>query len=289
MAEKHIDKKMTTASMKLYTKDVNSDTIEYWDNNLNKPAIVLIHGFGASTKYQWFKQVELLSENYRVIMPNLFHFGNSKPGTEKYEIEDQVELVHDLLKTLEVRKYIVCGVSYGGLVGIELTNKYPKEVDKMIVFDTPAKFMTTSDIKAVCEKFKVKTIEELFAPENAKGLKKLMHLASGKRTILPAFVFKEFHKEMYGYNLENKRKLITTSIHQMDEFIAREYVIDVPTLLIWGSNDAVVPVARGKQLKNYIGDNSELHILKNGAHMPNLNKTKQFNKILKEFLLQGIK
>ena len=54
VANKHIDKKMEDASLKLKTAIVEGDTIEYWDNELDKPVLLLVHGFGASTKFQWF-------------------------------------------------------------------------------------------------------------------------------------------------------------------------------------------------------------------------------------------
>ena len=50
---------MTSASLKLNKKVINGDTIEYWDNETDKPALVLVHGFGATTRFQWFKQVEM--------------------------------------------------------------------------------------------------------------------------------------------------------------------------------------------------------------------------------------
>lgn len=78
-----IKKKMSNASMQLHKKVIHDDTVEYWDNELEKPALVLLHGFGATTRYQWFRQVEMLSKNYRVILPNLLHFGNSSPSKEK--------------------------------------------------------------------------------------------------------------------------------------------------------------------------------------------------------------
>jgi len=287
MTEKHIDKTMHLASLNLRVKNIKGHTVEYWDNEQDKPTIVLIHGFGATAKYQWFKQVEMLSKHYRIVMPNLFHFGNSKPSIELFDLDAQIEHVHDLLVDLGITIYTVCGVSYGGIIGLEIAHKYKSEVNKVVVFDTPAKYLQRSDIDAICRRFNVENIEELFAPANAGGMKKLMYLASGKKSLLPAFIFKEFYKEMYGANLKNKRKLIKATLGRMEEYSAHEYVIDVPILLIWGSNDGVVPLARGQQLKEYLGDSCSLHVIKNGAHMPNMNKTKEFNRIVEAFLLRG--
>jgi len=284
VANKHIDKKMEGASLILKTAVVEGDTIEYWDNELDKPVLLLVHGFGASTKFQWFKQVGWLAENYRIVMPNLLHFGNTRPGSEKFEVADQVEMVHNLMTSLKIDQYSVCGVSYGGLVSLELAVNYPKGIDKVIAFDTPVKYMYAEDLDTVCKRFDVESVEELFAPSNEKGLKKLMYLASMKKSIVPASWLTDFYLALYAVNLEDKRKLITQSITGLEEYSRHEYKLDVPVLLIWGDNDPVVPVDRGVLLKDHIGENATLEIIKNGAHMPNLTKRRKFDEILKTFL-----
>jgi len=285
IAEKHISKKMERASLECYKEFIAMDTIEYWDNKrMDKPTLLLIHGFGASTKYQWYKQVEYLASNYRVIMPNLLYFGNTLPGSPAYAVSDQVQLVDNLMDHLGISKYSVCGVSYGGLISMELAIQQKEKIEKVIVFDTPVKFIQTSDIVNVKAKFDVETIEELFAPSEPKGLKKLMYLATMKKSVIPASWLDEFYENLYGKDLEDKRKLMSHLLASLEEYKTHDYKLKIPVLLIWGSNDPVVPTRTGRLLKNHIGENAQLVIIKNGAHMPNMTKTKKFDKALKSFL-----
>ena len=284
IADNHVSKKMESASMQCLQRMIEGDTIEYWDSQSDKPPLMLIHGFGATTRFQWFKQVEMLSKHYRVILPNLLHFGNSFPSEEKFNLQHQVELVSNLADDLDLKKFILGGVSYGGIVSIEYANKNPERVEKLIIMDSPIKFMFASDIKNVCKTFKVSSVEELFAPSNAKGLKKLWHLSSSKKSILPAFMFKEFHEKMYVGNLANKRALMRSLLNDLNKYAKHEYSLEMPILLVWGSNDMVVPAERGKMLNEYLGENSEFHVIFKGGHMVNLNKTKEFNEILGNFL-----
>ena len=284
IVKRQVTRKMAKASLVLNTTNVNGDIIEYWDTNSSKPVLVLIHGFGATTEYQWFSQVDFLSKKYRLILPNLFHFGKSKPKTEKYQIANQVEMVHDLLQSLKIGNYTVCGLSYGGLVAIELVNLYEKEVEKLIVFDTPIKFMKEEDIEKVCEVFNAESLEKLFVPDNEKGIKSLMWLASGKKSKLPSFLFKSYFKKLYSHNLEDKRRVMKSLIDSLEKYSKQEYYIEIPILIIWGSNDLVVPKSRGKLLAKYLGDNAEFKLIEGGAHLPNISNTNEFNLILSEFL-----
>ena len=285
IADNHAEKSMKKAALVRTSTLVKGDFIDYWDTNSEKPVLLLIHGFGATTKYQWFKQVELLSAHYRVIMPNLLHFGKSYSEGRKYAVADQVEMVHNLMTELEIDTYIMGGVSYGGLVAAEMAVKYPEGLQKLFLLDAAVKFLGEDDIDRVKKQFDVPSIEALFVPKEVEGLKKLMYLATMKKSIMPARWLSEFHEEMYLKNFEDKRTLIVTLMDSLKEYQSHDYsAIEVPVMLIWGSNDAVIPADRGEKLKEHIGRNAFYHVIKNGGHMPALTKTKKFNKILMSFL-----
>lgn len=287
MAEQHLDKKMQRADLELLTLETDfGDSIEYWDSDhKEKPALLLVHGFGATTKYQWYKQVKMLSKNYRVIAPNLNYFGNTIPGTTNYSVQGQVEMLERFTQTLKIDSLTIMGVSYGGLVGIEFAQRNQSVIHQMILFDTPVKYADSADIEGVKNTFNAASIEDLFVPNEPKDLNKLMELAMGKKYRIPAGFLKEFHQKSYEYNREDKRALITSLLADMELYSKREYSFDLPILLIWGENDQVVDVERGKQLANYLGTNARLEIIENAAHMPNMTNSKRFNQIVTGFLL----
>lgn len=282
--EKLIEKKMKKAELSIFLAQLNGNSIEYWDNQKDLPVMFLLHGFGATTKYQWFKQVELLSEKYRLILPNLIHFGNSTCQKNEVGVTDQVIMVENLVNLLGIDCYSLMGISYGGLVGIELAQKNETRIEQLIIVDAPIKFMLKEDITNVCNRFKVASVEDLFVPDSPKGLKKMWHLSSGKKIYLPDFVFNEFYNKMYGGNRDRKRKLMQNLINSLETFAQHEYNFDIETLLVWSDDDMVIPVQRGRLLKKYLGEKAQLHVVEKGGHMVNLNKTKEFNRILMQFL-----
>ncbi len=286
IAERHLNRKMEKAQLEQTTfTNSESDTIEFWDSgDTSKPAMLLVHGFGATTKYQWFKQVKMLSRDYRVIAPNLNYFGNSVPAEPNYTVAGQVKLLETLLEHLDVDTMTIFGVSYGGLVSIEYAKLHPDRIEKMLLFDSPIKFADSSDIEAVKTYFNAPSVEELFVPSDPKGLNKLMYLATGKKSRIPGGFLKEFYAKSYAYNFEDKRKLIGGLLADMELYSNRDYTFEMPILLIWGSEDKVVSLETGRKLVDYLGENAELHIINGAAHMPNITHEKEFNAHVSEFL-----
>ena len=79
ISKKYIESQFQKHGFSNKTIDIDDYQIQYWDNNKNGKTILLLHGFGAQAEFQWYKQIESLSKEFRVIVPNLLHFGDSKP------------------------------------------------------------------------------------------------------------------------------------------------------------------------------------------------------------------
>ena len=60
--------------------------------------------------------------------------------------------------------------------------------------------------------------------------------------------------------------------------------IGVPTLIIWGRNDRVVPVPAAFSYKKRIGDNAELIIFDRCGHVPQIERSARFNRVVENFL-----
>ncbi|MBB78603.1 MAG: hypothetical protein CL844_06330 [Crocinitomicaceae bacterium] len=284
IVKRHIDKKMIKAKLEINFIKINGDSFEYWDNNASKPAIFLVHGFGTSAEYQWYKQVNVLSKDYRIIIPNLFYFGRSNSISKKFRIEDQVEFINLLSKHLNLDSIIFFGISYGGQIAIDFTKKYPQIVKSLVIVNSPIKFYNIKDVEEICESFDVSNLQDLFVPHNYKDLKKIFYLALGKKWILPSFFLKPFYKNLYINNFNEKRHLISHSVDRINHFTKVNYSFDTPTLMIYGGNDKITSTDKALLLKNHIGNNAKFTLIKKGTHMPNITQTDKFNEIVLNFL-----
>lgn len=265
--------------------ELKTDTaiIDYWDNKKDGKVIILLHGFGAQTEFQWYKQIETLSNHYRVLIPNLLYFGNTEQK-DKYQLQDQVNIVKTFCQNLNIQQFDLIGISYGGLIGIEFCNQNIGYINKLILVDSPIKYLRNEDLEIINNIYELNKIEELFAPKDYHGLKKQFKAAYYYRQFIPDFIYKILFENLCLPNVENWEKLITELKLKLDYYAKQEYLFEQSTLLIWGENDDIVPIRIAKELNIHI-KNSKLEIIKKAKHLPNIEQSKIFNKIMIDFLL----
>lgn len=90
-------------------------------------AIVLLHGFCGSYAY-WDKLIPQLSEEHRVIVPDLPGSGCSAFSKGNYEIEYMADILNELLNYLEIDKVTLCGHSLAGYITLAFAEKYEERL-----------------------------------------------------------------------------------------------------------------------------------------------------------------
>ncbi|GAA5444621.1 haloalkane dehalogenase 2 [Microbulbifer sp. NBRC 101763] len=89
-------------------------------NNLQKPILLMVHGFPTSS-YDWHKVWPQLTENFRCIAMDMLGFGYSdKPKQHRYSIHEQADLQEELLHRLEITSLHLLAHDYGDTVAQEL-------------------------------------------------------------------------------------------------------------------------------------------------------------------------
>ncbi len=284
IADKHVSKKFTKNDLVLNEFKTDNFNINYWDSKSDKPVLIMLHGFGTPARFQWFDQVKVLSKDYRVIFPNLIYFGGSMSSKEDFTVDYQVKAIEALISHLKIDTFNLGGVSYGGLVAAELTVKNKEKVKKLVIIDSPIKYLSQKDIDNVCNIYEVNNFVELLMPHDHFGLKNIIGIAFYKPPHMPAFMLKGAHENIYSINIEEKKNLLHHLVDNRTNFESSVYDFDCPTLFIWGEGDQLIPPTAGEQLQKHVGNNSKLIIIPKTAHMPNLEKPKEFNEIIMEFL-----
>jgi pimeloyl-ACP methyl ester carboxylesterase len=285
LLDKSIDWSFRKYGLQLYQTSIDKFEIEYWAADNDLPVLVLCHAYGPDSKYSWYKQVRKLSKHFRLIIPNLIYFGNSTMSPKSYEVSDQVDALALLLKHLKIEEFSIGGTSYGGLVACELALLKEFNIQRLFLSNAPIKYVYGGDWEGIMSKFNVDKRSEILVPRDYKKLFQLYRFSRQKLSLAPRFIFRNIHKNLYVRQAEERRLLTDTFVENHEMFSQRTYDFDFPVLMLWGEGDKLSPLETGRQLKEHIGDNATLKVVKKTGHMPNIERPFTFMSILLPFLL----
>ncbi|XP_014499835.1 uncharacterized protein LOC106760907 [Vigna radiata var. radiata] len=277
----------TAAGLSSYTLDVdNETTVHFWaptNRTAQKPAVVLIHGFGPAAIWQWRLQVQFLAPHFNVYVPDLIFFGGSSSTSSERSETFQAASVGKLLDKLKVEKFKVVGTSYGGMVAYNLAKMFGEERVEKVVIASSGVNMKRSNNVALVQRAELEKIEDLMLPATPQQLRKLMSLSIYKTPqFLPHFLLNDFLHKLYSENRKEKKELLKGLTIGKDES-STLWPLEQEVLIVWGEQDQIFPVEMARELKEIIGRKARLELIKEASHVPQIEKPREFNNILLNF------
>jgi len=249
--------------------------------------LLLIHGFSPKPKLQWTEQLKPLGKEYTLLIPDLVHFGRSTSERNVYSVEFQADQLAELMDSLGMAKTHVLGLSYGGIVAGIFNTKYADRVKKLIISDSPLKYYSTTYGDSLAQQFGRESLQELLLPETGDDLRRLFKLTFADPPKLNDKVAAGIVDYYYQDRRTQKRQLLDY-LYRNEQFLDQLYLkTENPVLLIWGANDLLIPLAVGKKLKQYFGENAQLTVISEAGHSPNIENHKAFNERVLAFLGQA--
>lgn len=247
--------------------------LDYCDSGKGKP-LLLIHGMLVSGK-MFDELTLLLTDKYRLIIPDLRGHGKNKDMPGPYSVEQMASDIHDLLNSLELDKVAILGYSHGGTVAQTFAKNYPKQIDKLILVNTYSYNLATLQ-----EKLEATSMLFLIKILGVRSYAKLIDLGAGGSHLTVAQT-KTFQQMV----LANNNKVAMEVVKSMLHFDSRPWLklISSPTLIIRGSNDTAVPKHHALMLKEGI-KNSQYVEIDQAGHALVLTHTKELADNIKVFL-----
>jgi 3-oxoadipate enol-lactonase len=261
------------------TIQAGSQRIYYDENGAGHP-LLLIPGF-SNSRLTWWKQIDPLSKKYRVISIDNRDVGDSGLGSGPYTIPDMADDAAGLIQSLRLNTTYVVGWSMGGFISLELTLRHPGLVKKLILVSTSAGGAThippTPEILNLLNPIPNEDIEQsirrifpsLTAPgymqSHPEDLSQLVHNGKAKPIRL------ESYQRQLGAIIAWKG--VSPRLNQ----------ITVPTLILHGDADPLVPYGNGQHLSTHIQGAKFLTYPLVG-HLPPIEAPERFNKDVMEFL-----
>ncbi|KAF5186845.1 alpha/beta-Hydrolases superfamily protein [Thalictrum thalictroides] len=288
--ENYLRRNFTSSGLLPQTIEIDTQTtISFWSPNpkghysIEKPNLVLLHGFGPRSVWQWGPQVKTLAPHFNLYVPDLIFFGNSTTKSSDRSTVFQAVSLGKLLEKLQVKCYSVMGTSYGGFVAYHMARLFEDRVEKVIIASS-ALNKNASDHQEFLERAKVEKAEDVMLPKNAKQLKNLMKLAMVNcPPYLPDFLLNDFIQNMYNENLEEKKELMK-EFDFGNEACLHVSPLQQEVLIVWGECDQIFPFKKAQELMKLLGDKAKLEVIKNTSHMPHCEDIKKFNNSVMKFL-----
>jgi pimeloyl-ACP methyl ester carboxylesterase len=204
--------------------------------------LVLVHGTSSSL-HAWEGWAAALKEKRRVVRFDLLGFGLTGPSPDGiYTIDNDVRFVIAVLDTLGVKRCVLAGASLGGAVAWRTALAYPMRVDKLILVDAGGYPAHSTSVPIGFRLARVPGIAWLFQNTLPRSL-----VVQGLRNVFgdPNKVTREMvdHSVEINQRAGNRRALIArfrqrradTASHRIAE-------LKLPTLIIWGGRDRLVPL-----------------------------------------------
>jgi 3-oxoadipate enol-lactonase len=239
--------------------------------------IVFIHGFPFS-KEMWKLQIEVLKKEYHCITYDVRGHGSSEVGDGQCTVEFFVDDLFGLLDHLKLSSCVVVGLSMGGYIALRAIERNPERIRALVLCDTRSE--PDGNEGKIKRANQVKTV-------------KMDGMKSFTETFLKAvFYHKTFDRQPQVVEMIQERIEKTSPIAVAGTLIALAartdttpglYNIKVPTLILVGQHDALTPTSASHAMKEKI-PNAELHVIRDAAHLTNLENPEEFNAHLTKFL-----
>lgn len=239
-----------------------------------KPVVILLHGLGAQAE-SWQFNTSALAANYRVIAPDQIGFGKSDKPFLKYRVGTYADFLDKLMAELKIEKATLIGNSLGGWVAALTAIKYPNRVERIVLVDAAGLAPPVIEFERIYQ------LNNSTRDEIRQNLKLIFFNPAfqNNETLVDQFMTQRVTTND-GYTINS----LIESIKRKEDFLdARLGEIKKPTLIIWGKQDGLLPLADGERFNKGIV-NSQLVVFDNCGHAPQFERAADFNKRVLEFL-----
>ena len=220
----------------------------------NGPAVVLVHGLGASAEYWGNLAPYLAIAGFRVYIPDLIGYGRSEqPADFSYSVRDEAAVVVGFMDALGLKQVELGGWSMGGWIAVLVAAEHPERVSRLMLFDSAGLYAPPQFDVA------------LFTPSTVTQLDELKALLSPQPQPIPAFMARDILRNIRrnGWVVQRALATMLTAQDVVDNILPQ---LKMPVLIVWGSLDRVTPLGLGETMHRLIPQ-SQLDVFPGCGHM----------------------
>jgi 4,5:9,10-diseco-3-hydroxy-5,9,17-trioxoandrosta-1(10),2-diene-4-oate hydrolase len=258
----------------------------FWAEGEAGPALLLIHGLGASIE-TWRDNIHVLAKDYRVYALDLPGNGRSDKPSPPYSLTDLAQFVREFMRVEGIERASLVGHSVGGAVSIQFAIQFPEQVNRLVLVDSGG---LGKEVSLLLRLLTLPLVGERLSRPSRKGTAQLWEEAFYD----PAMVTEEWVDLYYELdclpgnqeamlatlrNLANLRGIRDEVLVPIRDNLGR---ITSPTLVVWGQQDSLMPVDHAQVAQSGI-PGAKVHVLDRCGHMPQMEHPEAFNALVREF------
>jgi pimeloyl-ACP methyl ester carboxylesterase len=273
--------------MSVHIAFVHDQRIAYLDVGAGPP-VILIHGFGGSM-WQWEHQQHTLSQHFRVITLDLPGSGLSDKPEIDYRPDQMLDYFVGFMDAVKIPQATLVGNSMGAGLAVGMALVHPTRVDKLVLIDglpqQVMKKLTSPSVRRALETgapaWLISFGNMLFGGLMTESvLKEIVH----DPVLLTPAVIERSNRNRQRPGLIKPILTVRDNLPLWESgFATRIAEITHPTLVIWGEEDRVFPIAVGEELHQAIKGSRFIRIATAG-HIPQWEQPDAVNQELIAFI-----
>ena len=206
--------------------------------------VVLVHGFASEARFDWGNVILPLAAHHRVLALDQIGFGASDKPQISYSIQTYVEFLGEFLRTLQVKRFTLAGESLGGWISaLYAIEALAPANQSLYTLPKPAKLVLEDAAGMVS--LKAAGAQPLVSGtlEDAKGVAIVFH---DKSRVTDEIVREVFAMRLKANDGPTQRLLLGNPKVDSEVVSGRLSAITIPTLVVWGGDDQLVPIEQGR-------------------------------------------
>ena len=275
-----VDWPSMTRSVRIEGREVN-----VVDTGGNGPAIVFVHGLGGMWQ-NWLLNIPAFMGSRRVIAPDLPGFGESEMPAEEISIKGYARILDGLLEELGVASAVFVGNSMGGFVSAELALSFHTRVERLVLVSAAGLSIETYRRQPLLTGARIWGATATWAGARGQAVVTRPRMRRIGMQLLVRYPERLSPELTYELVRGTGKPGFIPALKALLSYSYREHLsrIEVPTLVVWGRNDMLVPRGDARKYVELIGDNCRREMFEDTGHLPMLERPTRFNELLRGFL-----
>ena len=242
--------------------------------------VVLLHGLGGDGS-RWAQNIDPLAKDFHVFALDQIGFGESDKPLANYHTGMLAEFLVGFLKAVNVQKASLVGNSMGAGVALYTAAKFPQVVDRIVLADGGGYRSEAGRAAAPTpEALHRRQIQNSVTREETREFFRI--LFHDKSLVTDKMVDDQFAMRLRSaFTITKIQEAGEKGLGSLTEAEVR--AVRAPTLVVWGKYDELANPAGADRLEQAIAGSRKV-IIDNCGHMPQLEKTEEFDRLVHDFL-----